>query len=89
LLTKDVPLGNFGNNGFTNLRGTRCTVFCQRCIDDTLHALADAPTKLACPVERRTLPYQQPRAAICAILLLNAELVAKAINTKLLLDLMS
>jgi hypothetical protein len=58
----DVPLGEFGNNGFTNLRHTRCTVFRQCCMDGTLYALAYAPTKLACLMERRALLYQQPRA---------------------------
>ena len=58
----DVPLGKFGNNGFANLRRTCCTVFCQRCMDDMLHALAYAPTKLACPAEQCALLYQQPRA---------------------------
>ena len=47
----NVSLGKFGNNGFTDLGRTRCTVFLQRGMDGTLHALAIASMKLARPAE--------------------------------------
>ena len=56
-----VPLGEFGDNGVTDLCHTRCTVFLQRSVYGTLHALAGAPSKLARPFEQRVLPDQQPR----------------------------
>jgi hypothetical protein len=53
----NFPLGEFGDNQFTDLRRTRCAVPLQRCMYRTLHTPAFRPTKLARPAERRALLY--------------------------------
>ncbi len=60
----DIPLGELGDDQFTDLRRTRCAIPLQRRVDGTLHSPAFRLPKPSRPAERRAPHYQQPRVVV-------------------------